>query len=79
MKHVVNIRIDRFLDLFNEIYDWLYNYGNDIDVRNFAAGFDRFAESHKDFVGEFVKYRGDFVSSDREAAAFMCALLDMEA
>ena len=36
--------------------------------------FDEFVKTHGDFVGEFVKFRGDLVSSDREAAAFMFAL-----
>ena len=35
---------------------------------------DDFLKEHNDFVGEFVRYRGDFISSDREAAAFMFAL-----
>lgn len=33
-----------------------------------------FAKHHAAFIGEFVKYRGDVVSSDREAAAFAFAL-----
>ena len=36
--------------------------------------FDEFVKTHGDFVGKFVKFRGDLVSSDREAAAFMFAL-----
>ena len=38
------------------------------------SAFDRFQADHADFVREFAQYRGDVVSSDREAAAFMFAL-----
>ena len=36
--------------------------------------FDDFAKSHGNFIKEFVQYRRDFISSDREAAAFMFAM-----
>jgi len=39
-----------------------------------VTAFDEFLKTNNKFVGEFVKHRGDFVSSDREAAAFMFAL-----
>ena len=47
-----------------------------IDIVKFLAvnSFDEFVKTHGDFVGEFVKFCGDLVSSDREAAAFMFAL-----
>ena len=35
---------------------------------------DRFIAEHGDFVGEFAKYRGDLITSDREVVAFMFAL-----
>lgn len=42
-----------------------------------VEAFDEFLKKHKEFVREFAKYRGDFISSDREAAAFMFALESM--
>jgi hypothetical protein len=39
-----------------------------------VQAFDEFLPYHHGFVDEFVKYRGDFLSSDREAAAFMFAM-----
>ena len=45
--------------------------------REFLKKVDKFIAEHGDFVGEFVKYRGDFISSDREVVAFMLALNEM--
>lgn len=44
--------------------------------REATEAFDDFVKQHRDFVREFVNYRGDFISSDREAAAFMFTLYD---
>lgn len=69
------MNINSFLEKFNSEYNFLY------DNRDCVAGFseavdafDSFLESHKSFVSEFVRFRGDIISSDREAAAFMFAL-----
>lgn len=73
----ISISIDRFLEQFNKEYAFLY------DNRDRVAGydeaedaFDAFVQDVQNaaFVGEFVKYRQDMVTSDREAAAFMFAL-----
>ena len=45
-----------------------------INIHKFADAFDDFAKSHGNFIEEFVQYRGDFISSDREAASFMFAM-----
>ena len=50
------------------------NFSTIIIMQRAITAFDEFLPTHKEFVGEFVKYRGDFISSDREAAAFMFAL-----
>ena len=73
-----NINIGRFLHKFNKEYNFLYEadvnhkivpgYDEAVDA------FDSFIMFNGDFVGEFAKYRGDFISSDREAAAFMFAM-----
>ena len=60
---------------FKKEYAFLY------ENRNRVAGYyealeagDAFICQHPEFVGEFVRYRGDFLSSDREVAAFAFAL-----
>ena len=74
-NHIHNINIKKFCEQFQKEYNFLY------DCRGYVAGydeavsaFDRFQADHADFVREFAQYRGDVVSSDREAAAFMFAL-----
>ena len=71
----ININIDTFTEKFKKEYEFLYD--NDDRVAGYGeavSAFDGFLKEHNDFVGEFVRYRGDFISSDREAAAFMFAL-----
>lgn len=71
----MNINIKEFKEQFDKEYDFLYNNYDRVAGYNEAVdSFDEFASNNKEFVGEFVLYRGDFVSSDREAAAFMFAL-----
>lgn len=71
----MNINIHEFAERFKKEYKFLY------DNKDMVAGYDealeegdKFIAEHGDFVGEFVKYRGDFISSDREVVAFMFAL-----
>lgn len=73
-----NINIAEFLKKFNEEYEFLY------DNRDIVAGynealdaFDTFAVNNKNFIMEFVEFRKDFISSDREAVAFMFAMDSM--
>lgn len=78
---IININIDNFLNKFNEEYDFLYdNYDNVAGYDEALSEWDKFIEkeSNKNFVSEFVRYRGDFISSDREVVAFMFALESME-
>ena len=74
-SRIHNISMEKFYEQFQKEYHFLY------DCRGYVAGyeeavsaFDRFQIDHADFVREFAQYRGDVVSSDREAAAFMFAL-----
>lgn len=74
-SRIHNISMEKFCEQFQKEYNFLY------DCRGYVAGydeavsaFDRFQINHADFVREFAQYRGDVVSSDREAAAFMFAL-----
>lgn len=74
-KKNIDINIKEFLEKFNKEYDYLYESDAYIAGYNEAVqAFDEFLSTHKEFVSEFINYRGDFISSDREAAAFMFAL-----
>ena len=74
---VVTVNLPTLLEKFNQEYSFLY------DTRDHVAGFseavEAFDESLKsekfrELVAKFVEYRLDFISSDREAGAFMFAL-----
>lgn len=59
-------------------YEFLYNHKDNVpDYREAVDSFDSFSKKNKRFIGEFIKFRGDFITSDREAAAFMLALDDL--
>lgn len=73
----INIGIERFKQRFDEEYDFLYDHRDNVAGYSEAVdSFDGFLknETNASFVREFAMYRGDVVSSDREAAAFMFAL-----
>lgn len=66
MAEIKNINISQFAEQFQNEYDILYESDCTDDGVRFAAwAFDDFAKKHKDFISEFVKFRGDFISSDR--------------
>lgn len=78
----MNINIQDFLKKFSEEYGFLYD--NDDRVAGYheaVEAFDEFLRNDvggfKKFVAEFANWRKDFISSDREAAAFMFALESM--
>jgi trehalose-6-phosphate synthase len=72
------LNIHEFLKQFEKEYEFLYDHNDNVaGAREAVDAFDEFLKLHKDFVGEFVRFRGDFISSDREAAAFMFALESM--
>lgn len=76
---MVNIDIARFFGKFDQEYEFLYQNGDNVaGYEEAVAAFDQFAASHGDFVGEFARYRGDCITSDREAAAFMFALESLD-
>ena len=71
------INIHEFAEQYRKEYNFLYeNCDNVAGYNEAVASFGEFArtESGKKFVGDFTLYNGDFISSDREAAAFMFAL-----
>ena len=70
-----NINIVEFNKEFNREYAFLYNNDGNIAGYNEAINeFDEFLKTHGSFVGKFAEYRKDFITSDREAVAFMFAL-----
>lgn len=73
----ISISIDRFKQRFDEEYAFLYDHHDNVAGYDEAVdSFDEFlkSEANTGFVRQFAAYRGDVVSSDREAAAFMFAL-----
>lgn len=78
VKQSMTINIHAFYEQFKKEYEMIYETPGFICGYTEAVNaFDEFLATHREFVGEFVKFRGDFISSDREAAAFMFALNEM--
>ena len=78
----MNINIHDFAKKFRQEYEFLYdNWDNVAGFQEAVDAFDDYLAKDiggfQKFVGEFVRYRHDIVSSDREAAAFMFALESM--
>lgn len=72
------IPIELFNEKFKEQYEFLYEAeSGGMSVAGYydaiEAG-ETFVHQHNEFVAEFIRYRRDFISSDREIAAFMFAL-----
>ena len=78
---MINNNLHVFARKFVEEYNFLYNtYPAYVPGYNEAvAEFDELLAIPwgKEFIREFVRYRGDAISSDREAAAFMFALASL--
>ena len=78
---VFNFNIDDFLKKFDDNYDFLYDASrNGSEVagqREATEAFDDFVKQHRELLREYLNYRGDFISSDREAAANMNNLYDI--
>lgn len=79
---MINIKIHVFARKFVEEYNFLCNaYPAYVPGYNEAvAEFDELLAIPwgKEFIREFALYRGDVISSDREAAAFMFALASLD-
>lgn len=65
--------IHKFYKKFNDEYQFLYdNYDNVAGYKEAVDYFDMvILAQHYNFVAEFNNYRGDVITSDREAAAFV--------
>ena len=75
---MMSINIQKFAEQFDKEYQFLYDH--DDMVVGYGEALeegDKFIAEHGDFVGEFARYRGDFISSDREVVAFMFALNEL--
>lgn len=76
-----DIPIKDFECRFNKEYGFLYDAFDRVAGFNEAvSSFDKLIKnnaSFKAFVAEFAQHRGDMITSDREAAAFMYVLTDM--
>ena len=72
----VNVDIYVFAEQFQKEYAALYENEHAAGYREAVEAFSSACngESFRRFVAQFAKLRGDFISSDREAAAFMFAL-----
>jgi hypothetical protein len=71
--------MNELLKKFGKTYNELYNGTYKGTTTGLVKRFDELIHTNPDFknlVCEFVKARQDFISSDREAAAFMIAIKD---
>ena len=68
------IDLKEFRGILNKKYNYLYEYSSPDQYRYLVNRFDNcLNEYEKSLLQCFIKYRGDIVSSDREAAAFCLA------
>jgi len=70
--------LKQFLSQYNKEYKFLYENGDQvagyIEAVNTFDNLLKTNDKFKDLVLKFSEYREDYISSDREAAAFMFAL-----
>lgn len=73
-----NINIEDFAKQFNKEYEFLYDNNNNVTgYKEAVETFDKLLDTNESFqklVGEYANYIGDFISSNREACAFIFAL-----
>lgn len=76
----MKVNIEKFYEKFKQEYNFLYDNRDRVAGYSEAVNaFDIFLAKNKEFVSEFCRFRGDYITSDREAAAFMFAMESMEA
>ena len=76
------LTMKKLLDKFVEVYNYLYEHHN-MPVPGISDAVKEFDDMlatpvGKLFIRSFAEYRGDAVTSDREAAAFIFALRSCE-
>lgn len=70
-------KINRILTEYAAQYERLYNSNNSKLEQSASAQFDAYAKENEDFISEICNVKGDYISSDREAAALMIALVKL--
>ena len=65
--------LSRYLKAFDRAYTWLYDNPSFDDYDLMVEG-EKLMKDTNDLLKEFVEFRGDFIASDREVAAYCCAL-----
>lgn len=69
------INIHTFLEKFGEEYAFLCEHDDNVaGFEDAVQAFDESLVENPGFIATFAEFRGDLISSDREAAAFMFAL-----
>lgn len=67
----------RYMETIKKYYDKYYDELDDFEVSSYSYGYDWLFDNNKLFkaiADEFIRQRKDFISSDREAAAFCKAM-----
>lgn len=70
-----NIR--QFANHFQKVYSLLYELRAVPGYNEAVAEFDRLADENPEMLSALAIHRGDFISSDREAAAFVFTFYGM--
>lgn len=72
----MNATMEMVLEKFNEVYSFIYDNEDNIpNYHQMVALGDKMIRTNDKFVVDFIQYRGDILSSDREVAAFAYAAL----
>lgn len=66
--------LDFLLDVYNKQYKRLYGHEDGFDMDSLTRKGDTMIDNHSPIVAAFAHHRGDYLSSDREVAAFVMAL-----
>ena len=74
--------MEDFNNMYSAAYDFFYNFNSTSFKtlqKDCIAIYDEFIDrmpEFKKFLCDFVKYQGDFLTSDREVAAFTLAYIE---
>lgn len=74
IENINNVTIEEFTKQFSWTYDLLYeaeSVNDKFDYSKDVLTFDLYQKDMKDLLKAYIEYNGDFISSDREAAAFI--------
>ena len=73
MKTTKNI--EKFNNIFQSYYDYLYEYGEKEAELNLNGLGDAYLKKFSFLAGQLAEFRHDPITSDRESAAFALAIL----